>query len=162
MKTQNIKARLDWLASALTTQRALIARTLSRLRGFGAQGQANPVLHSKFMRLLTQAAFHRRKEDTILDEIEEMERRHQALTQSKGLRRATSLALFDNEYRGGRASKRHVLRHISHESSVQEEAGGGFVFAPSGQRPRIWRWLFLFYLLSPSQNNRNKQDIAPN
>ena len=159
MNENNIKGRLQWLATALTTQRNNLAQVLSRLKSFGAHAGSSPAVYPKFMQLLTQVAIHREKEDSILDEIEAMEKRHQALKMRKGLRRATSQPVFEEEYKGRKSSKRYLLRRAPQEAPCPTTEGIGF--APPPQRSGLWKWLLLFYLLSANRS-KNRQDITYN
>ena len=160
MDKNSIKGRLRWLATALTTQRNTIADILSRLRHFGTHGGSAPALRPKFMRLLTQVAVHREKENDILDEIEAMERRHQELKRGKRLRRVP-LQPFHEETHGKRGQAQQTFLHdTSEEEFLPSFAAKPVGYIPPPRRSGLWKWLLLFYLLSPATNNK-KQDITP-
>ena len=160
MNKTHIKARLIWLSATLTAQRSILSTLLSRLRGFASSAETSPSLHPKFMRLLTHAAHHKNKEDDILDEIEAMEKRHQALKKRKGLRRASPSLFFDQKHREGRTSTPILLRHMSRSISPTEIETAPD--APAQSRSGTWKWLLLFCLLTPQERNTKRQDIRPN
>ncbi len=162
MNKTHIKAHLAWLSAALTAQRTILSTILSRLRGFGASAEASPALHPKFMRLLTQAAHHKEKEDNILDEIEAMEKRHQALKIRKELRHAPLPPLYDHGNRGGRAITRDKLRHQPRAASSTESEHASTPNIPAQRRSSVWKWLTLFFFLTPQEKNNKRQDITPN
>ncbi|MGB9153726.1 MAG: hypothetical protein WCD70_11660 [Alphaproteobacteria bacterium] len=89
MNASQLSGRLGWLASALAVQRNNLANVLSRLKGFGIYASMSFALRRKFTHLLEQVADDKEKELDILNEIEAVEKHHQAMKQMKLLRRAT-------------------------------------------------------------------------
>ncbi|MDE2030384.1 MAG: hypothetical protein KGI97_07465 [Alphaproteobacteria bacterium] len=88
MNATELRGRMSWLGETLAVQRNNIQKILLRLKDIGMRAGANMALHRKFLNLLEQVAEDRNKELGILNDIEDMEKRHALMRKRKLLRRA--------------------------------------------------------------------------
>src|ERR1700760_2914828 len=88
MNSKQASERIGWLGEQLATQRNNMAKILLRLRDIGVRAGVSLGLHRKFMQLMEQIACERDRELDLINEIEQVEKRHREMKQANKLRRA--------------------------------------------------------------------------
>jgi hypothetical protein len=86
MNMQNDAESFGWLKATLAAQRIGMHQLLSRLRQ-SVKTEGAPSIDKKFARLMDQVANEQKKEVSILNQIEAIERKHKALKQENLLQR---------------------------------------------------------------------------
>ena len=86
MTYTNIAQSSAWYAAKLAGTRYQIEDLLRRLKGFGCRNAIKPLLFGKFLRLLDDVAAQKHDEIRLIEQIEAIECRHQALRKNRCLR----------------------------------------------------------------------------
>lgn len=76
MLSSDKSGRLAWLTAALSGHRERLSKLLRRMTGAGVPGAMTPSAFTKFLHMLDQVAVERDKEMHLIDEIEQIEKKH--------------------------------------------------------------------------------------
>jgi hypothetical protein len=138
MNESQITGRLSWLSDLLVVRRNHLQKLFLRLRDIGVRAGNSLALHRKFIRLMEQVAFDREKELDLINEIEDVEKRHHELRKRNLLKRA------DVKH----AAKADPATDEENEDDAEREDSG---FS-------LMKILALLYFLSPRRTKRQIEE----